>query len=219
MYKLLLVLMKLIWRIRESKPQWKLEGSLIPLYQEIDHELPQNWEAWFKKEDVAWIKGYRASPSSLSIQRSSATPPSLDRAPEAQPEVKEEEVDEVVDPESRQRDRLIFAMAALFLIAVSVSVLTGCDEPVSPPQRGVVFDGSPPLKFQGDANVTVRYVTNIEEACYAAGLERIPNTVVQACTITSVYPAIVFLPNPCQRGGDKTTCHELGHVNGWPATH
>lgn len=84
-------------------------------------------------------------------------------------------------------------------------------------------DAVPPQRFQGDVNARVEFVRSsaVEPRCRAIGFTmplRRGDTVL-ACSGN----ATIVIPNPClYAAGDgyaRLLCHELGHVNGWPATH
>lgn len=81
----------------------------------------------------------------------------------------------------------------------------------------------PPARFRGDAEATVHFVAadQIGPIC-APGLPPLQcGYVWSACTAIDP-PRVMTVPNPCTRPDDAYAallCHELGHVNGWPATH
>jgi hypothetical protein len=79
-------------------------------------------------------------------------------------------------------------------------------------------DGYPPVNYQGDATATVQFVNQdqIDSLCGKApkGFQ------TEAC---QTGPKII-LPNPCSAEfkGEvyaRLSCHELGHLNGWPSNH
>lgn len=73
----------------------------------------------------------------------------------------------------------------------------------------------PPKRYQGDAVAAVSFQTSptCGGATHEAGVS------VEACAGGGWINA----PNPCQWPGTDTyaqlLCHEVGHVNGWPANH
>ena len=113
------------------------------------------------------------------------------------------------------RFKIIVGMALLLS-------LTSCGEPVSHPDTA--YDGLPPARFRGDIDARIKFVSNIEAACYEAGLKRIPGTNVNACTVQKGNEFTIIYPNPCIKKRTTSTsmsdlCHEIGHVNGWPPSH
>lgn len=80
----------------------------------------------------------------------------------------------------------------------------------------LVYDGMPPDRFQQSAEVRVKFVPepNSEGACGISS-----RGIFEAC----VRGHTVYLPNPCPLGNTerfaRLTCHEMAHVNGWPADH
>lgn len=60
--------------------------------------------------------------------------------------------------------------------------------------------------------------------CLGSGLRDIPDTIVNACTMSKGGNYLVMMPNPClpayrSESYAKLLCHEQGHVNGWPGDH
>lgn len=102
----------------------------------------------------------------------------------------------------------------LSLIALAAS----CGQPAA---EGEVASGRPPKRFQGDVTVTVRYVDDIGAACKAAGLKQLPDTITQGCSVLGGGKREMLLANPCKQSGRAaiSTCHEIGHINGWPGNH
>lgn len=120
MIKFTLLLARLLWRIREHfsvRPEYgALDDSYMPLTAEIDAALG-DMDRWFSPKEIEYVKGYRAAPPTPVVHRSSATPPSLDRAPAAQPEEEDGE-DGSEDPELLNRKTFLapFVIAGFILI-------------------------------------------------------------------------------------------------------
>jgi hypothetical protein len=82
-------------------------------------------------------------------------------------------------------------------------------------------NGYPPQRYQHDGSAAATLFTNqtnVDNLCGKAPKGKITVACVDQDDRTLV------LPNPCGAGwaGDayaKTACHELGHLNGWPADH
>lgn len=77
----------------------------------------------------------------------------------------------------------------------------------------------PPLRFQGNNWALVQWVDwkDVDPMCRELGAKTAPGRVIQACT----REHYMIRPNPCPLSGYSADvdCHELGHVNGWPADH
>lgn len=77
----------------------------------------------------------------------------------------------------------------------------------------------PPARYRGDGWALVRWVdiTKVDGACRDLGAVRRPFEIISGCT----QGRYVILPNPCLFRGflAEVFCHEVGHVNGWPANH
>ena len=121
--------------------------------------------------------------------------------------------------------RLICATLALALSApaATVSAQESCPAPIAVPETVTTpnatyySDGMPPARYRGNARATVRFSSQ-DEIVDLCG--RPPcGLVVLAC---QQHKQLV-MPNPCTYGAAdkyaKLLCHELGHLNGWPATH
>lgn len=71
------------------------------------------------------------------------------------------------------------------------------------------------------ADVTVTQVAFVHPDAVAATCSKLGSRVVAAGC--AVGKDLIVLPNPCLRyqlgSYAQLACHELGHVNGWPATH
>ncbi len=96
------------------------------------------------------------------------------------------------------RPRLALLAGAVLLAAFSVPIA----------QR-------PPRQFQGDNSATVAFVSPyaIQRRCREWG--------APAGSVGCSAGHMIWMVNPCMSGGGYADafCHELGHVNGWPADH
>lgn len=108
------------------------------------------------------------------------------------------------------RPYLIFALV-MFALAATLVVMSAQTQSTNDyPQ--------PPESLRGDATVLVRFVDpeQLPAICKSYGA----TVIAAACTVNR---QLVVLPNPCVRYHDtkygQLACHELGHVNGWPADH
>lgn len=89
------------------------------------------------------------------------------------------------------------------------------------PNSSLFSDARPPARYQAEATVTLKFAEQdqIDAACHPrygvppAGMK------TDACATGRT----IIAPNPCEY--DETDryahllCHEMAHVNGWPATH
>jgi hypothetical protein len=101
--------------------------------------------------------------------------------------------------------------------ALLAAALAQADPPPPPPIRS---DIRPPVRYQGDAEATVRFIAprQVEAACSHG--RHVAGYVHLACTTG----AVITLPNPCAFRHDwyaELACHEKAHLpqNGWPADH
>jgi hypothetical protein len=82
-------------------------------------------------------------------------------------------------------------------------------------------DSRPPVLFQRDATMTLEVANQgeIDDTCHALFGNPPSGMRTQACTSGRK----VIMPNPCSFPDSDAyahlLCHELGHLNGWPATH
>lgn len=107
-------------------------------------------------------------------------------------------------------------MRKLILLAALVA-LAGCKS-----EGSVVDSGKPPTRFQGDVTATsVIFTKDYAEACAYAGLAEVPDTDVIACSLVGRNIKGIIIRNPCTAPGTyaRDLCHEIGHLNGWPADH
>lgn len=79
----------------------------------------------------------------------------------------------------------------------------------------------PPARYQGDTTVQLQ-ITNqsgIDQVCHKAFGAPPAGMKTDACEIDGR----VIAPNPCAFAATdpyaKLLCHEIGHANGWPASH
>jgi len=72
----------------------------------------------------------------------------------------------------------------------------------------------PPSRYQGDVQSTVHFSDNAELLC---AIIKAPGRAI-ACGNPG---GIMIVPNPCRWGDPyaELMCHEMAHVNGWPADH
>jgi hypothetical protein len=83
---------------------------------------------------------------------------------------------------------------------------------------GTLNNDTPPVKFQKNAVALVVTVDDTNKACGTApkGWRYI------GCEFVKDGQPTILLPNPCQYDTEfyaHLLCHELGHANGWNATH
>lgn len=122
--------------------------------------------------------------------------------------------------ESLKSARLYLTLAAGMMLALLfLLTVSAC----GPQQRSdTAYDGPPPPAYRGDVTATVHFVSDVAKSCQKAGLKDMGSDYeVNGCTIIKkgVDP-IILLPNPCKAGDLRsTTCHEIGHANGWPGDH
>jgi hypothetical protein len=73
----------------------------------------------------------------------------------------------------------------------------------------------PPAEFQKNNGAQVEFVSDFRlvEVC--------KNARAVACSGMVGDEHVIWVQNPCKVGGyyAAVLCHELGHVNGWPADH
>lgn len=111
-------------------------------------------------------------------------------------------------------------LALLLVGSVSGGARQACVASDTAISSGLVNDATPPERFRSDASSRVTYLPPeaVDRAC--APEPRPCGVVYYGCATHGR----VTLPNPCaaQFAGERfaeLACHELGHVNGWPATH
>lgn len=127
------------------------------------------------------------------------------------------------------------AYAALLLVGAAFLCLplSGCKgssasaEDYQARKPSLVDDGMPPIRFRGDAGIPkVQFAKGLQVSSLCK-IDLLTGQEVMACTFLApdtMKPNRMVLPNPCQpqfRGERfaELACHELGHANGWPATH
>jgi hypothetical protein len=77
---------------------------------------------------------------------------------------------------------------------------------------------TPPTQYQRDAEARVTFLSARNDAIARCQMLGAPQG-AQACGGAAGF---IVAPNPCVYAGDPYAdllCHELGHVNGWPASH
>lgn len=99
----------------------------------------------------------------------------------------------------------ILAGFAIILLAPGCAQLQSADPVQTPPQA-----------YQADTTATVEFIQ--AEKVMPRCLERGAKTLANACADTK----LITITNPCAYPGEsyaKRLCHELGHINRWPANH
>lgn len=90
------------------------------------------------------------------------------------------------------------------------------------PNSSLYNSGPPPVRFQGDGAAVVAFVhpSRINETC---GTDPMPKPYIRiACAGSKNGTPAIVLPNPCLFTNEAfalVACHELGHINRWPASH
>lgn len=75
-----------------------------------------------------------------------------------------------------------------------------------------IYAGEPPVRYMGNRAATVSFGT----------ISHCGEPPKDHHFVGCVRPPLVHMPNPCDyRDEDyaRWMCHEMAHVNGWPATH
>jgi hypothetical protein len=86
------------------------------------------------------------------------------------------------------------------------------------------YRDTPPAEYTGDASALVYFRAN-EEVINTACKNKNPATMILGCVYRptkSGEPMLMIIGNPCDYPDERYArhvCHELGHVNGWPANH
>lgn len=88
--------------------------------------------------------------------------------------------------------------------------------------RGDIKEIAPPQRFQGD-KVAVVVFGGRPVIEYLCGKPNADGVGPIACTGEKKHTTVMALPNPCAFADfdfyAAIVCHELGHANGWPASH
>lgn len=73
----------------------------------------------------------------------------------------------------------------------------------------------PPRQFQGGTEARIAFMAQ-DQVNWLCNTKRQANT-LQACVIDGT----IIAPNPCQAPGPyaRIMCHEMAHINGYPAEH
>lgn len=125
---------------------------------------------------------------------------------------------------------LVLLLAGLALAGASAEDKAGqepaCDPPrvvlvkpgVTPPNATYQSSGNPPVRFQADRRVTMRFTSpeNVERVC--GNDRKICGFTIKACFKNGE----IIAPNPNGYSTEtygRLIAHELGHANGWPAHH
>jgi hypothetical protein len=77
--------------------------------------------------------------------------------------------------------------------------------------------GFPPVGYQGSVSAAVHFM---DQAAVAAICEERGLSLTAACA--EIGGSQIWIENPCDWPGDsyaQLLCHEIGHINGWPANH
>lgn len=114
-------------------------------------------------------------------------------------------------------------MLALALAACEPHQDRGGANEYRPRPSSKIDNGWPPMRFRGDVVLdSVEFLTpaKIPARC---GVKK-SGQIVEACAyMRSNGKHTVILPNPCKAPAAddwaRLTCHEIGHLNGWPADH
>lgn len=109
---------------------------------------------------------------------------------------------------------------ALAITALALA-LASCEQN-RPTCTGEICDGWPPERFEADMNrVPVTFSSSVGAACEAVGLEQTESTITKGCSVSGGRNYGIIVSNPCKEKGSyaKLLCHELAHMNGWPADH
>jgi hypothetical protein len=82
------------------------------------------------------------------------------------------------------------------------------------------FDGSPPLRFMGDATAITFFVMDVDAICGAAP----PGYTRMGCQFqTADGVPVIVVKNPCPYtyvdAYARLICHEIAHARLWPGDH
>lgn len=110
------------------------------------------------------------------------------------------------------------ALTAVAAVAVSFVFVTAAAANFD--KDGYLSDDRPPLRFQSNNATVIGFVSVLETYCGTAP----PGYQVQACVRQMKNGGtVMFMPNPCAYPDSDAyahlACHELAHINGWPANH
>jgi hypothetical protein len=79
----------------------------------------------------------------------------------------------------------------------------------------LTYDGLPPTRYEGNRTLKLTVVDDLTTVC--------GQPPKGFAFLGCARGETAFLPNPCPRGPTESyarvLCHELAHLNGWPATH
>jgi hypothetical protein len=104
--------------------------------------------------------------------------------------------------------------AAMMLISATASTASPVRH--SGIYRGDLSEITPPTRFQGDAGAVVIFSSQaIQKYC--------PEGSISCVLVMKDGAKLILAPNPCPLATVDLyaglICHEIGHINGWPATH
>lgn len=78
--------------------------------------------------------------------------------------------------------------------------------------------GLPPLRYRGDINGAVHFASPEKVTVLCGG--KVEGKILLGCA--RARPRQMYVANPCLSSDQlyaRELCHELGHLNGWPADH
>ena len=115
------------------------------------------------------------------------------------------------------RNACLLSLALWVVIIVGALALAGCEDATEYGGSAVL----PPAQYQVDASSFVRFGDRVDIQRECTG--RVGNHSIACATIGG---GSIWIENPCDvYQADRSQhyaallCHELGHVNGWPADH
>lgn len=124
---------------------------------------------------------------------------------------------------------LAFSGGWAFKVVASPSADAAQAKPVLTPDSPYVDSGLPPERFRADRAptiITVAFVpgSTVDAVCQAySPTTPPPGYAIAACVIRRPNGArVMIVANPCETQAshqERLQCHEIGHANGWPASH
>jgi hypothetical protein len=113
------------------------------------------------------------------------------------------------------------AVVAVVSLGCSGCATTEYYAPIPKSAPSLYSNERPPERFQGNATIvlTTADQTGVDQACLAQFGPAPEGMKTDACETGGR----IFAPNPCSFPETdlyaRILCHEIGHANGWPATH